>query len=1137
MRRKIILLPVLLLLFVAVVFAAGWYLLGNEAFLKQQLKTWVFDQTGRTIEVNGFLRVQPGSVSTIEAQDIRLSNASWASEPYMLEVGQLILAVDVMSLFGKRPNISKFETTDCQLHISQDSGGTSNWDVFQKDDQKKREPFSERRLLIFDLLHISNCHITDKNPARDEPLEITITEVSLEELDEGTFSGQAGGSVNGLPVALKGTFGPIQSLWQGGAFDHDVEMTIGKNSLKSSGSFTDILFGGGANVRMKVSGPEISKVLDIFALPQFSSGPFDLSLDLETKSLLTQVNLDGDLGSFYVTASGELDRILRPLEGNVVATAKGTDLEALGQVFDIEGLVPIPFDIKATTTIEKGEIQISPAVLETSQDSLEFSGEVGALPEMKNSNVEINIKTDELGRWAGLWKKPVTTLGPLTAVIHAETDASGLLSVQSDFQQAAGDLKIEGTLGTMPKPVKPLLTFDLSTKDFSKIGALLSLEKFPVMPLTASGNFQLIDSSFQFKPVNIDIPGGKLSYSGLIKSSAPYVGSDANLQLDIQDAVSFGALFGIKNLPDQPMRVTASLSPSGAGIAFTVKDGNLGAIRLDVNGKIPNASTPSQYSADVDVMLPSARMVGIFIPDQELPDLPLVLSGGFARSDKQLRFTGFHVELGEAKADIEGILGLSNHADDSNLTMSGSGPDLAQLTIVPQLASLPGEFSFSGKLSGTGKGHELQQFNFQLGQMKLVLNGAVDNPLQPQKIEMNLVFDVPDASKLNTALEQNLPDQPLLLQASYKGSFHEFSLSALKASLGDSRLKADLSIITGSDGKISGTIDSEFLDLRPWVGDQMENDPPSGSKPNNPAAPERLFPDELVTSVGDSLLDLDLDIKVDLVYLGNAKFKDVHIGVFMTDHQLTLDPLELSDNKGSSANGRFNLDALTGIPKMDIEMSGNNIRFGIAAAEGQDLSTYPPAEILIKLNGTGHTWHELASSVNGRVRVYQGAGLFASSGLDLFYSDFLTNLFSSLSLTSSKSKYTKLDCSVLAANFVDGDVKVDPIIFQTEHVTVLSAGTIDLETEKIDLTFNTKPRTGLGLTAGTVINPFIKVGGTFMHPAVAFDAAGAVIGGGAAVATLGLSLLAKSFFDRFVGSKDPCGDARKKLEKADSKSG
>ena len=165
-----------------------------------------------------------------------------------------------------------------------------------------------------------------------------------------------------------------------------------------------------------------------------------------------------------------------------------------------------------------------------------------------------------------------------------------------------------------------------------------------------------------------------------------------------------------------------------------------------------------------------------------------------------------------------------------------------------------------------------------------------------------------------------------------------------------------------------------------------------------------------------------------------------------------------------------------------------------------------------------------------------GSGQLASAGMDLLFSDFLTQLFTTLNPFAKTSEYTKLDCAVIAADIVSGQVTVFPLIFHTEQVTILSEGTIDLKTDKIDLSFNSKPRTGIGISAGALINPLIKVGGRLTTPAVEMDPAGTVVSGGLAVATLGISVLAKSMSDRFLSSKDPCGEARKEIEKRDSAS-
>jgi hypothetical protein len=105
----------------------------------------------------------------------------------------------------------------------------------------------------------------------------------------------------------------------------------------------------------------------------------------------------------------------------------------------------------------------------------------------------------------------------------------------------------------------------------------------------------------------------------------------------------------------------------------------------------------------------------------------------------------------------------------------------------------------------------------------------------------------------------------------------------------------------------------------------------------------------------------------------------------------------------------------------------------------------------------------------------------------------------------------------------------------TEQLTIVSEGTIDLNTEKLDVSFNTKQRKGLGISATDLVNPFIKVGGTLVSPTIILDAKSTVVKGGIAVATMGISILANSLAERYLSSKDPCGDAIRAVDKREKK--
>jgi hypothetical protein len=98
-------------------------------------------------------------------------------------------------------------------------------------------------------------------------------------------------------------------------------------------------------------------------------------------------------------------------------------------------------------------------------------------------------------------------------------------------------------------------------------------------------------------------------------------------------------------------------------------------------------------------------------------------------------------------------------------------------------------------------------------------------------------------------------------------------------------------------------------------------------------------------------------------------------------------------------------------------------------------------------------------------------------------------------------------------------------------MTVLVFGDLDFNNEKLDLAIRAKPREGLGISIGGVVNSFLKLGGTLSKPKLQVDPKGTVVTGGVAVATGGLSLLAKGLFDRLSAQADIC--AQEKVDKND----
>jgi hypothetical protein len=169
---------------------------------------------------------------------------------------------------------------------------------------------------------------------------------------------------------------------------------------------------------------------------------------------------------------------------------------------------------------------------------------------------------------------------------------------------------------------------------------------------------------------------------------------------------------------------------------------------------------------------------------------------------------------------------------------------------------------------------------------------------------------------------------------------------------------------------------------------------------------------------------------------------------------------------------------------------------------------------------------ELAGAINGYLRMVGGEGRLRSGDLTAFTNDFLSELFDTINPFASKDPYTNLKCIVVLAAFEDGQVIGRPmLVIQSEKLKIVANTEIDLKTERLDVNFNTVPQKGIGISLSNLVNPYVKVAGTLGNPSLILNAESALIQGGAAVATAGLSILAKGLADRFLASKDPCGKA------------
>jgi hypothetical protein len=222
------------------------------------------------------------------------------------------------------------------------------------------------------------------------------------------------------------------------------------------------------------------------------------------------------------------------------------------------------------------------------------------------------------------------------------------------------------------------------------------------------------------------------------------------------------------------------------------------------------------------------------------------------------------------------------------------------------------------------------------------------------------------------------------------------------------------------------------------------------------------------------------------------------------------------------------LEPFQGSYRFESDISLRQIRLDPPGAV-TELMQRPPIDVEIDLEAVGATPHELANSTNGAVQLVIGKGVMDSSMLDLVTADILLTLLKAFNPFAKDDPTTEMQCGVALLSLNDGVARLEPMAFQSDKMTLLGGGRIDLATEELNLRWVSKPRKGIGISASMITNPYIKLGGTLAEPSVELKPLEAVTSTGVAVATLGVSWLAKGFFDRITAEKKVCKKALEEI--------
>lgn len=492
------------------------------------------------------------------------------------------------------------------------------------------------------------------------------------------------------------------------------------------------------------------------------------------------------------------------------------------------------------------------------------------------------------------------------------------------------------------------------------------------------------------------------------------------------------------------------------------------------------------------------------------------------------------VDLKNIELQVEGVIAQLTAFRGLDLRLKASGSEMSEvLTLVENDAAgrLPrlGPFTSSARLQDQGSKLFFSELVVEAGKRELLaldaqgrISDLTGNLLA--ELRFNAASDNP-AELFRLAGADLAPRGPFQLAALFKGTRTAVQLEDMKATLGKSDLQGSLSLLPLARPRISGQLVSRLIDGNELLASEAKQ---AGTSAQTVAAgkKERLIPDIRLPVDALGTADLDLSLRVDKMVFGDEQLADLLVKVQLKDSHLVVGPYHFS-MAGGRVDGELALDGSANVPSLRVRVQGHQVELDHfvkkAAFSGGK------SDLRFSLQGSGASLRQVLATADGEAVLSVGPGKIRNTALNLAGGDLFMQILDAFNPLAKAEEYTLMECAVANFKISRGLATTSKgLAMRSSKVDVSGSGTINLDSEALDLGIVPRAREGAGISLSSVITGVTRVRGTLVHPSIGVDPEGSLRAAaslGAGVATGGLSTLGELLLDKAAGDEDPCRTA------------
>jgi uncharacterized protein involved in outer membrane biogenesis len=943
--------------------------------------------------------------------------------------------------------------------------------------------------------------------------------------------------LDGLPADPFSVTGRVH--WQGFPITFDgFEAKVGDNLLSIEGVLGAPPRMADTDFRVSASGPNIATLA---ALAGVDLPADDFQIEGHLARVEGGIRVE-DVAARIGTTTLSADGIVGDPPGfagtELTVSAKGPDISVYGGVLGFE-LPAESFEVGGRLIPDGDNIVLHGVKARLGRNSARLEGKIKATAGLVGTDLRVSAEGPGLR-----WLEPIVGLDGLPSGSYRVDGGVRILASGyrlNDVKAGLGELsvQVDGRIGVPPGFEGSEVTVQAGGPDVSQAASLAGLTGIPAQAFRVAGAVKVTGEGYELVGIDATLGDVTLNADGRIGNHPDFHGTHVRFDAKGPRLSALGDYVDLSWLPREAFTVSGEIgiAPDGYRLEHVVAE--LAGHQIEADGRVVASADLIGTNLAISIGGPDLGHAGRMAGDTGLVELPALpaeaytVSGGLLVDDTGYELRTVDLTLGSAVAHLSGRIGRLPGLQGTDITVDSDGPNASLFTAVTGVDVPVAPFRVHGRVTRPETGYRFDDLEVQLGEYHLTADGRLGEPPRLIGTDFELRAEGPSLELFeHLPGVPPLPHRPFMVDGHFDGNPRRFTSERFAVRLGESDVRGSFRVDLTGKPSLEAVLQSDRIDVvsyleqraarRKALADEQEALPATKR--------DRLFPDtpfELAV-----LRDANADVvwNVAALQLPVDVFSDIEIDLQLEDDRLQLGPFTATGSSGGRLAADLVLEPAGDAYALNANLMFEGGRFNLSATGG-DPGQRPQVDIYIEYSGTGATAHELAASSNGHIAVVMGDGIINDSIVNLVTADILIKLLDTLNPFAKTEDQSLLECAVILTTFDDGIATLEPMAVQTDKMTLLGAGTINLDSEKIKLNWITKPRKGLGLSASMITNPYISLGGTLADPNLAMKPLEALTTTGVAVATGGLSILGKGLYDRITAEAKVCDKATKKGRK------